>query len=185
MSELQLSPEDADFLLAQTGFQDVASLKSHILKVQSKAAEVFPYPCIRRFDFIRNYISNLPCYETFICLAKERNDAIFLDIGCCCECRALYQYPGDGTLRSGGTDIRKVVADGVLVKNVVGTDLRPGRFKLEHHLKFLSELKSITYIRILGRRSPTIQDLSRVLPRPFRRRGCTRPLVRFSMRPHL
>jgi len=82
MSELQLSPEDANFLLAQTGFQDVASLKSHILKVQSKAAEVrkssyhlhrisyqkeishpslkvFPYPCIRRFDFIRRVKSVL------------------------------------------------------------------------------------------------------------------------------
>ncbi len=45
MSDLQLAPEDAEFLLAQTRFQDVIQLKSHILKVQSEAADVRESSC--------------------------------------------------------------------------------------------------------------------------------------------
>ncbi|KLO19232.1 hypothetical protein SCHPADRAFT_818431 [Schizopora paradoxa] len=117
MVDLQLSPEDISFLSAQTGLDDVVELKSHILQVQSEALDVHPFPCIRRFDFIRNQISSLPCYEIFIQRAKERENSIFIDVGCCC-----------------GTDIRKVVADGVSAKNIVGTDLRPEFWDIGHRL---------------------------------------------------
>lgn len=42
MAELQLSlsPEDIDFLAAQTGLEDITALKSHILNVQSEALSV-------------------------------------------------------------------------------------------------------------------------------------------------
>jgi len=143
MSDLQLAPEDAEFLLAQTRFQDIIQLKSHILKVQSEAADVFPYPCIRRFDFIRNYIANLPCYETFIRLANEREDSVFLDIGCCC-----------------GTDIRKVVSDGVPAKNILGTDLRPEFWDIGHQL-FRSTPESFPVHFVAG----DILDPSFVSPR--------------------
>jgi len=45
--------------------------------------QVYPYPCIRGFRFTRLKIARMPLYPRVLELAKDRQDAIFLDIGCC------------------------------------------------------------------------------------------------------
>ena len=70
---LRVEEEDLKFMRAQTGITDDIELKRHILQVQAEAyrvrlcydsahatvadrlmwPQVFPYPCIRRFVFVR------------------------------------------------------------------------------------------------------------------------------------
>jgi len=112
-----LGEEELSFFKAQTGITDDAELKEHIVKVQTEAYAVYPYPCIRRFAFARLKISRFPAYKELLRLGKERPGALFLDIGCCF-----------------GNDIRKAVADGYPVDQVIGSDLRPEYWELGHKL---------------------------------------------------
>ncbi|GJE98655.1 S-adenosyl-L-methionine-dependent methyltransferase [Phanerochaete sordida] len=115
--DLALTPDEEAFLLGATGLPDASALRAHILRVQSDAAEVFPYPCIRRFDFVKLKISNLPCYDRLLSLPQQHPDALLLDIGCCF-----------------GTDIRKAIADGFPAHNIIGSDLRPEFWDIGHKL---------------------------------------------------
>ena len=36
-------------------------------------------------------VTHVPAYPRVLQLAKERRDAILLEVGCCCKCRGLYQ----------------------------------------------------------------------------------------------
>ncbi|EPQ55307.1 hypothetical protein GLOTRDRAFT_116242 [Gloeophyllum trabeum ATCC 11539] len=112
-----LDEHESAFFKSQTGIPDDEELKKHILKVQEKAYKVYPYPCIRRFAFASLKISRLPAYERFLQLGKERNCAIFLDIGCCF-----------------GNDARKAIDDGYPLRNVIASDLRPEFWELGHEL---------------------------------------------------
>ncbi|KAI0666276.1 hypothetical protein C8Q78DRAFT_1083215 [Trametes maxima] len=102
---------------AQTGIEDEEQLKKHILLVQAEAYTVVPFPCIRRFAFIETKIRSLEGYHQLLALAKEREGAIFLDIGSCF-----------------GNDVREAVADGFPAKQVVATDLYPDFWRLGHKL---------------------------------------------------
>ncbi|KAG6373878.1 hypothetical protein JVT61DRAFT_6031 [Boletus reticuloceps] len=113
----ELSPEQATFFKAQTGIDDDDDLRSHILKVQEKAYEIFPYTCIRSLTFLQLGIANLPEYAHIIKLGQERPDGILVDIGCCF-----------------GVDARKAVADGFPLQNVVTTDLKEEFFDMGHAL---------------------------------------------------
>ncbi|KAI0662436.1 hypothetical protein C8Q70DRAFT_1088892 [Cubamyces menziesii] len=109
-----------EFMKASTGIQDPEELKRHILAVQEEAYAIFPYPCIRRFSFIRRAdmkLGRLPAYKQLLALGKERKGAILLDIGCCV-----------------GNDIRKAVYDGYPVENIVASDLHPEYWDLGHKL---------------------------------------------------
>jgi len=112
-----LSPEQASFFKAQTGIDDDDDLRSHILKVQEKAYEIFPYVCIRSLTFLQLGIATLPEYANIIKLGREQPDGILLDIACCF-----------------GVDARKAVADGFPLKNVVTADLKKEFFDLGHAL---------------------------------------------------
>jgi len=57
---------------------------------------------------IRLKISRLPAYNQLLRLGKEREGAIFLDIGCCF-----------------GNDARKAVADGFPAQGTIASDLHP------------------------------------------------------------
>ena len=48
-----ITPEELDFVREQTGIQDDIALREHILNVQAEAFQIHPYPCIRRFAFIK------------------------------------------------------------------------------------------------------------------------------------
>lgn len=76
--------EEHLFISSHTGIEDKEELKQHILAVQAKAYAVAPYPCIRRFGFLKPMIQDNPAYEKVIELGKQNSDAILLDVGCCC-----------------------------------------------------------------------------------------------------
>ncbi|KZT74620.1 hypothetical protein DAEQUDRAFT_720820 [Daedalea quercina L-15889] len=113
------NPDDAElaFYRSQTGITDDRALKDHAIEVQKEAYKVYAYPCIRRFAFMNLKISRLPAYSRFLSLGKEREGAIFLDIGCCF-----------------GNDVRKAIADGYPMKNCIASDLERDFWKLGHRL---------------------------------------------------
>ncbi|PBK67606.1 hypothetical protein ARMSODRAFT_889090 [Armillaria solidipes] len=112
-----LDEDEAAFFKSQTGIEDDTALKSHIFAVQEEAYKICPYPCIRRFAFTKICISRYPSYQDFLKLGKEREKAIYADIGCCF-----------------GNDPRKAVMDGYPVEQVLASDLRPEFWDLGHKL---------------------------------------------------
>ncbi|TFK40029.1 hypothetical protein BDQ12DRAFT_602419, partial [Crucibulum laeve] len=112
-----LSPYELAFFKSQTGIHDPEELKQHIIGVQKKAYEIYGYPCIRRFDFAKLKIVHFLIYDRLVQMPREREGAILLDIGCCF-----------------GTDIRKAVADGWPIENVIGSDLRKEFWEYGHDL---------------------------------------------------
>ncbi|EED81259.1 predicted protein [Postia placenta Mad-698-R] len=113
----RLSGEELQFFKSQTGIQDEEELKKHIMNIQQEAWEVHPYPCIRGFAFTRLKISRLPAYQQLLILGKEREGAIFLDIGCCF-----------------GNDLRKAIVDGFPAENTIASDLYADFLQLGHKL---------------------------------------------------
>ncbi|KAH9840205.1 uncharacterized protein C8Q71DRAFT_703050 [Rhodofomes roseus] len=112
-----LDEEESAFFKSQTGIEDDEALKSHILRVQKEAYEVWPFPCIRRFSFTKLKISRLPAYPQLVTLGRHRPGAILLDLGTCF-----------------GNDVRKAVADGFPAHNTIGSDIEPAFWRLGHEL---------------------------------------------------
>ncbi|KAF8896606.1 hypothetical protein BD779DRAFT_1608770 [Infundibulicybe gibba] len=125
------SGADLAFWMQQTRIEEAETLKRHVLDVQKKAYEVYGYPCIRIFDFMRINITRLPAYEHVIQLTRERPDALILDIGCF------------------GHDTRKVAADGWPVSNIIASDLRKGFWEIGHEL-FRSSPKTFPVVFVEG-----------------------------------
>ncbi|KAH9843587.1 uncharacterized protein C8Q71DRAFT_729122 [Rhodofomes roseus] len=109
--------EELAFFKSQTGITDEKALKDHIVRIQTDAYQVYPYPCIRRFAFMKLKISRLPAYSKLLRLGNEREGAIFLDIGCCF-----------------GNDVRKAISSGYPMRNCIASDLEPDFWKLGHRL---------------------------------------------------
>ncbi|KAH9836551.1 uncharacterized protein C8Q71DRAFT_47602 [Rhodofomes roseus] len=112
-----LDEEARAFLKQRTGIQDEEQLKGHILQVQTDAFAVHKYRCVQNFSFLKLKISRLPAYGQLLKLGREREGAVFLDIGCCF-----------------GNDIRKAVADGFPMENAIGSDLYAAFWELGHKL---------------------------------------------------
>ncbi|OSD04930.1 hypothetical protein PYCCODRAFT_1363568 [Trametes coccinea BRFM310] len=112
-----IDSEALEFMKTLTGITDSEELKRHIIAVQAEAYAIYPYNCIRRFNFLRLKLGRLPAYKQLMSLGKERKGAIFLDIGCCF-----------------GNDIRKAVYDGYPVENIVASDLHQEFWELGHKL---------------------------------------------------
>ncbi|KAE9386147.1 hypothetical protein BT96DRAFT_928414 [Gymnopus androsaceus JB14] len=102
----KLDEEEKTFFKKETGIQDDAALKEHMIAVQIKA-----------FALSRLYLRHLPAYEQLLKLGKERKDAILIDLGCCF-----------------GTDIRQAVQDGYPVQNTLSLDLHKSLWELGHEL---------------------------------------------------
>ncbi|KAK0220017.1 hypothetical protein IW262DRAFT_1448454 [Armillaria fumosa] len=113
----RLSEDEAVFFKSHTGIEGDQELKNHILTVQAEAYKIRPYPCIRIFSFLRLGISTHPSYERFLAIGRERQGAIYAEIGCCF-----------------GNDARKAVADGFPVHQVIATDLHSEFWSLGHKL---------------------------------------------------
>ncbi|KAJ7454164.1 hypothetical protein FB451DRAFT_1100012 [Mycena latifolia] len=109
--------EELKFMKSQTGIQDPDTLKQHIIAVQTKAYDIYSYPCIRAFAFARPKISESPAYQHVLTLGRERDGAILLDLGCCF-----------------GTDVRKAASDGFPVQNILASDLHPDFWTRGHEL---------------------------------------------------
>ncbi|KJA15437.1 hypothetical protein HYPSUDRAFT_48362 [Hypholoma sublateritium FD-334 SS-4] len=112
-----LGPKEVEYLKEQTGIDDDDSLKAHILQVQQKAYNEYPYPCILYFTFMKFTISDMPVYSSILELCRTRQNAIFLEFGCCL-----------------GSDIRRVVADGWPAHQVIGSDMRQAFWDFGHEL---------------------------------------------------
>ncbi|KAF7344486.1 hypothetical protein MSAN_01930400 [Mycena sanguinolenta] len=109
MAEPQDNPNFADpevlaFLKGQTGILDNDQLKGHVVAVQKKAAAVFDYPCIQRFEFIKLKINKL---------------------------QSAYEHVLELGL---GNDLRKIAVDGFPAKNMIASDLRQDFWNLGHEL---------------------------------------------------
>ncbi|THH05627.1 hypothetical protein EW146_g9853 [Bondarzewia mesenterica] len=119
LDEKYYSLDEAEraFFKGQTGIQDDEELKKHLLAVQAAAYSVHPYPCIRRFVFARLKISRIFAYDALLKLGREREGAIFLDIGCCF-----------------GNDVRQAIADGYPSQNAVASDLKQEFWNLGHKM---------------------------------------------------
>ncbi|KAF9065018.1 hypothetical protein BDP27DRAFT_1332572 [Rhodocollybia butyracea] len=118
--------DEKTFFKIETGISDDDELKKHIITVQTKAFSIFPYPCIRRFGFTELKLGRLPAYEQLLKLGRDRENAIFIDLGCCF-----------------GNDVRKAVQDGYPVQNTIAVDLRRGLWDLGHEM-FKSTPESFT-----------------------------------------
>ncbi|KAF9446311.1 hypothetical protein P691DRAFT_804386 [Macrolepiota fuliginosa MF-IS2] len=116
-SLLALKPEESDFFKTLTNIWDDDELKRHIIGVQTKAYEVYSYPCIRAFSFTKLKIFRFPVYKEVLQLRDRYPDAILLDVGCCF-----------------GNDLRRAVQDGWLVQNIIGADLEADFWKYGHEL---------------------------------------------------
>ena len=73
-------------------------------------------------------ISRLPAYQKVLTLGRERDNAILLDIGCCCEdfYISMTCFLERLTSESVGNDTRKVIADGFPAKRVLASDIQKG-----------------------------------------------------------
>ncbi|KAM5531491.1 hypothetical protein V8D89_014816 [Ganoderma adspersum] len=113
----RLDEEELTFMKTQSGIEDEEELRKHVLAVQAEAYKIHPYPCIRSFGFLLCKIARLPAYKQLLALGKERQDPIFLDIGCCF-----------------GNDIRRVIQDGFPMGGAIGSDLYPEFWDMGHKL---------------------------------------------------
>jgi len=109
--------EELAFFKQTTGIQDETELREHITKVQQEAYKIYPYGCIRNYNFTKLKISRLNAYPQMLELVKARPDAIYLDLGCCF-----------------GNDARKAVVDGYPMANIICSDLRPQFYDLGFEL---------------------------------------------------
>ncbi|KAI0322177.1 hypothetical protein OF83DRAFT_1167837 [Amylostereum chailletii] len=125
-----LGDAESAFFKQQTGIQDDAELKAHIVNIQAKAFAIHPYPCIRQLAWTQLKISRLFPYNDLLKLGAERDGAIFLEMGCCF-----------------GNDLRKAIADGYPQQNVVATDLHQAFWDLGHELfKTTPETFSVPFV---------------------------------------
>ena len=75
-------------------------------------------------------ISRLFAYDVLLELGKKREGAILLDIGCCCEfwVPMILNMLITSPLMPVGNDVRKAIADGYPVQNVIASDLEKGEY---------------------------------------------------------
>lgn len=57
----------------------------------SRSSSVFPFPCIRGYNFIKLASSKVSVYRNIV-EAGKKGDTIYLDIGCCRESNE-YMWP--------------------------------------------------------------------------------------------
>ncbi|KAL1878149.1 hypothetical protein Daus18300_002065 [Diaporthe australafricana] len=97
-------PADCRELLENYSQIPPDEVNHHVISMRDKAWDVFPYPCIGQFKFLRLSLYELPSYASMVRRLKQ--GARYLDIGCCL-----------------GQDLRKLVHDGAPAENLYGAEL--------------------------------------------------------------
>ncbi|KAI3398216.1 hypothetical protein diail_9693 [Diaporthe ilicicola] len=97
-------PADCRELLEKYSRIPPEEVESHVISMRDKAWDVFPYPCIGQFKFLRLSLYGLPSYASMV--SRLNQGAKYLDIGCCL-----------------GQDIRKLVMDGAPAENIYAAEL--------------------------------------------------------------
>jgi SAM-dependent methyltransferase len=94
-----------------------AEVLSHVQAVRDQAWEVFPYPCMGLFTFVKMHISKNPAYGTVLkrLLANDnkKDKATLVDLGC-----------------GFGQELRTLVAAGVAPTSLYGVDVSDGFVEL-------------------------------------------------------
>ncbi|KAF9059545.1 hypothetical protein BDP27DRAFT_1341230, partial [Rhodocollybia butyracea] len=130
---LVLKADEFAFYNKHTGIENEQVMKEHITSVARNALEIYPYPCIRTFGFLRFRITRSPSgYKRLLELGSTRPNALLLDLGCCF-----------------GNDVRKAVDDGFPAQNIVASDLRAEYWNFGHDL-FKSTPSTLPAIFIPG-----------------------------------
>ncbi|KAF9476809.1 FAD/NAD(P)-binding domain-containing protein [Pholiota conissans] len=122
-----MTAEETAFFKLQTSIESDESLRKHILNIQAEAYKVFPYPCIRRFDYIRLKLSRHPYYPTFLDQGTEGKVNL-------------------NAIASVGNDVRKAISDGYPKESVIATDLRHEFWDLGHKLFKSTRETSVPFI---------------------------------------
>jgi SAM-dependent methyltransferase len=98
-----------------------AEVLSHVQVVRDRAWEMFPYPCMGMFTFVKMRIARNPAYGTVLrrLLAKEDNKdkSTLVDLGC-----------------GLGQELRTLIAAGVAPTQLYGVDVRDGFVELGFEL---------------------------------------------------
>ena len=111
-----LSPE-AHALLVERGIPPSEVIK-HVHSIRDKAWEVYPYPCVGRFYFVRTLIAKQSSYPAILSrLVSSPPDQTLLDVGC-----------------GLGQELRALISAGVKPEQVFGLDLVDGFIKLGYQL---------------------------------------------------
>lgn len=113
----EMKQDEEELLSSLTGIKDAGELKQHVLAVQSEIYKIHPYYCIFTFGFVRLKMCRYPAYTELLKLGRERPGALFLDLGCCV-----------------GQDLRKAVADGFPISQMLACDLHPEFWDTGHKL---------------------------------------------------
>ncbi|KAF2729378.1 hypothetical protein EJ04DRAFT_73850 [Polyplosphaeria fusca] len=79
-------------------------VEAHIKATRDRAFQIYPYPCLGRFDFLDFSISRSPHFNDIVQRIQKGDK--YLDIGCCV-----------------GQDIRKLAQAGAPSENMYGSDL--------------------------------------------------------------
>ncbi|KAF9266941.1 hypothetical protein L218DRAFT_956033 [Marasmius fiardii PR-910] len=118
-----LTKEDFDLYKKQLGTDDENEIKAHIVRIASKAHEIYSYRCIEFFSFARlktgiyDRIGPSSAYHRALNLCLQQEDAVFLELG------TFF-----------GTTLRKAVMEGIPVTRVIGSDIHSQFWDLGHEL---------------------------------------------------
>jgi len=108
---------DARKILEEYAGIPPAEVLSHVQAVRDQAWEMFPYPCMGMFSFVRMRICKNPAYGTVLkrLLADDNNksERTLVDLGC-----------------GFGQELRTLVAAGVAPTRLYGVDISDGFVKL-------------------------------------------------------
>ncbi|KAK3672949.1 hypothetical protein LTR78_007059 [Recurvomyces mirabilis] len=107
--------EDARSILTKYSGIPAAELIPHLRTVRDKAWNLFKYPCVGQWAFIRFGILKDPVYPSIV--ERLQDGQTLLDLACCF-----------------GQDMRKLVVDGAPSENLTGTELEGGFVNLGYEL---------------------------------------------------
>lgn len=117
--------------------------------------QTYNYQCILRFYFTHLKTPTLSGYKQALSLLKERDRAILLDIGCCCEFNAFSHHLFLFLIALlVGTDVRKAVVDGWPIQDIVASDIQKG---IQTFIHFQKCYPIYIFVRFLGIWPSTVQ----------------------------
>ncbi|KAK8036944.1 hypothetical protein PG991_001258 [Apiospora marii] len=109
-------PSDARELLETYSGIPTSEVDDHVIAMREKAWDIYPYPCIGQFRFLKLALYKQPSYPTMLERLKA-GEARYLEIGF-----------------GLGQDIRKLVADGAPGSSLYGSELEAGFVDLSYEL---------------------------------------------------
>lgn len=110
-----INPEARKFLESYAGIAPDHVL-THVQTIRDQAWELYPYPCMGMFSFVKIHISKNPAYPAVLSRLLSQNETL-LDLGC-----------------GFGQELRTLVAAGVPTTNVYGLDISDGFIELGFEL---------------------------------------------------